>query len=513
MAGKPAGQATASHVQVRGSSLLLAGQVFGTTVNLVTQILIVRALSKTEFGAFGFALSVLVVAEIVNAFGLRSGIARVLPQYEERGDLARSAGTLALAFGVVVILGFVVVGGVVGASGAIAGGLPPAAQGPALLSILILLAPIQALGSLLDNIYAVFGLPRTIVLRRNVLAPLLRLAVVGALILVSGDVILLAAGYVITGALGLVIFGASLVPLLSRRSIWAYLRPGRIKVPARRLLSTSVPLLANDLRTGLLVAAGGLLLGLLSTPAEVAEFRAVLPIAIAMLYVRLSFGLLFTPMASRMLERGETGALSSLYWQATAWTTVLSYPVLLVAAGLAEPLTVLLFGARYAAAAPVLAILALASFITTATGPNSEVLVVFGRLRLVLVTNVAIAILALVLTVALIPPLGAVGAAWATTLAQVVMVVVWQAGLAWRTSVRALDARYLRVHAAVAGVTAAYAAALWLTGPPLSVRIALTVLACLAVVWLSRRLLVVAETFPELRRVPLLGRLAGGRGD
>jgi hypothetical protein len=90
-----------------------------------------------------------------------------------------------------------------------------------------------------------------------------------------------------------------------------------------------------------------------------------------------------------------------------------------------------------------------------------------------------------------------------------VMVVAWQAGLAWRTGVRALDARYLRVHAAVVGVTAAYAA-LSLAGPPLLVRIALTVVACLAVVWLSRRLLVVAETFPELRRVPLLGRLAGG---
>ena len=87
----------------------------------------------------------------------------MLPLYEERDDLARAAGTLALAFGVVVSIGTVVVLGVIAFSGEIAGGLPPEAEAPLLLSILIVLAPVQAIGSLLDATFAVFGLPRTIV--------------------------------------------------------------------------------------------------------------------------------------------------------------------------------------------------------------------------------------------------------------------------------------------------------------------------------------------------------------
>jgi O-antigen/teichoic acid export membrane protein len=509
MARKPDGSAaTANRTQVRGSSLLLAGQAFGTTLNMVTQVLIVRALSKTEYGAFAYALSILTLAEVVTAFGLRGGISRVLPLYEERDDLARAAGTLALAFGVVVSIGTVVVLGVIAFSGEIAGGLPSEAEAPLLLSILIVLAPVQAIGSLLDATFAVFGLPRTIVMRRNVWMPLMRLAVVAVLLLTGGSAVLLAAGYLVTGALGLVVFGAALIPVLTHRAIWEYLRPGRLILPVKRVFTFSFPLLTNDLQSGLLAAAGGLLLGLLATSADVAEYRAVLPVAMVMIYVRISFGYLFTPMASRMIERGENDALSSLYWQTTAWTTVLAYPLVLTAAGLAGPVTVLLFGERYEDAAPVLAILAVSGFLTAATGPNNDVLVVFRRVRYVIVTNLCIAVLAIALTIALIPPFGAVGAAMAATLSQLVLTAAWQTGIARRTTVHAIDRRYLRVHAAVLGVSAVYAA-ISLAGPPLAVRILLTVAACLAVLWLSRGQLVIGDTFPELRRLPLVGRLAG----
>lgn len=304
---------TANRTQVRGSSLLLAGQAFGMTMNMVTQVLIVRALTKTEYGAFAFALSVLMLAEVVTAFGLRGGISRALPLYEERGDLARAAGTLAMAFGVVCAMGCVVVLAVIGSSEVIAGGLPEEAEAPLLLSILILLAPVQAIGSLLDAAAAVFGMPRAIVLRRNVYMPLMRLAVVAVLLVTGGGPVLLAAGYLVTGVLGLIVFGVTLVPVLSRRSIAEHLRPGRLKIPAREVLSFSFPLFSGDLQSGLLAASGGLLLGLLATPADVADFRAVLPVAMVMIYVRISFGMLFTPIASRMIERDDHEGLNALY--------------------------------------------------------------------------------------------------------------------------------------------------------------------------------------------------------
>ena len=47
----------ATATQIRGSSLLLFGRIISTAVNVVIQVVIVRYLSKTQFGAFAYALS------------------------------------------------------------------------------------------------------------------------------------------------------------------------------------------------------------------------------------------------------------------------------------------------------------------------------------------------------------------------------------------------------------------------------------------------------------------------
>ena len=42
---------------VRGSALLLSGRICSLLLNMATQVVIVRALSKTDYGALGYALS------------------------------------------------------------------------------------------------------------------------------------------------------------------------------------------------------------------------------------------------------------------------------------------------------------------------------------------------------------------------------------------------------------------------------------------------------------------------
>ena len=50
-----------SRSQVRGSSLLLAGRLVAMAINYATQILIIRYLSKSDYGAFAYALSMVAV--------------------------------------------------------------------------------------------------------------------------------------------------------------------------------------------------------------------------------------------------------------------------------------------------------------------------------------------------------------------------------------------------------------------------------------------------------------------
>src|SRR5690606_26752430 len=100
-----------------------------------------------------------------------------------------------------------------------------------------------------------------------------------------------------------------------------------------------------------------LLLEYFRSTTAVAEYRAVLPIAGLNLVVFEAFGFLFMPLAARLYARRDGKAIDDLYWRTSMLISVLTFPVLAVSCALAGPITVFLFGADYAGAAPLLAIL------------------------------------------------------------------------------------------------------------------------------------------------------------
>ena len=55
---------------VRGSSLLLSGRFLAMALNLLTQILIIRYLPKTDYGMFAYALTLLAMLTTMNRLGM-----------------------------------------------------------------------------------------------------------------------------------------------------------------------------------------------------------------------------------------------------------------------------------------------------------------------------------------------------------------------------------------------------------------------------------------------------------
>ena len=64
----------AARKQIRGSSLLLVGRVLSVGVNFGIQILIVRYLTKADYGAFAYALSLVALGSSIATFGLDRSI-------------------------------------------------------------------------------------------------------------------------------------------------------------------------------------------------------------------------------------------------------------------------------------------------------------------------------------------------------------------------------------------------------------------------------------------------------
>jgi O-antigen/teichoic acid export membrane protein len=186
---------------------------------------------------------------------------------------------------------------------------------------------------------------------------------------------------------------------------------------------------------------------------------------------------------------------------------VLSYPIFALAFAFGQPLAVQLFGERYSESGTVLSALVLGHFVTAALGPNGVLLAVFAEIRYIVLTNLVAIAANLALAFMLIPPFGALGAAIAASATLIVLNVMRQAGLARRTPVDAVHPGYLRVYGLMVLLAALLVAASAVSSIPLVVAVALVAAASTVVIVIARRELALEENFPELVRVPGLGRL------
>jgi O-antigen/teichoic acid export membrane protein len=510
VATTPGGPASEQARQLRGSSLLLTGRLLAMGLGFLSQVLVVRYLSKSDFGAFAYALSLVTLGEAVVTLGLDRADTRFISIYEERRDYARFLGTIVMELVTVACLGVALVLLVHGLQGWLAGTLTSNEKAISLLLVLIALSPLQALDRLLMSLFAVLANPRAIFFRTYVVAPCLRLAVVLLLIASHSPVRFLAAGYVITGAAGTLVYTALLLRLLRARGILSHFDPRRMKLPVAAVFGFALPLLTTDLVYVVMNTFDTVLLGRYHDTAEVAAFRVVQPVANLNTLVFQSFTLLFVPLAARLFERGDRDGLQDLYWTTAIWLAVMSFPVFMVTSVLARPVTVLLFGARYAGSGTYLALLSVGYYFQAALGFNGLTIQVFGKIRYSVTVNVLAAAYNAAVNWVLIPRYGALGAAIGTGSALVVHNLLKQAGLRLGTGITVFDWRYLRVYALIAGCAVAFALVEALLSPPLLVGLALAAVASAIVLGANRSMLRVGSVFPEILRVPLLRRFVGG---
>ena len=498
----------ANRKQIRGSSLLLVGRMIGLALDFVSQVLIVRYLEKTEYGAFALALSIVAIGTTICLLGLERTVGRFAPIYQEKGDLGRMWGTIGVVVGTVLTMGLAVVLGVYAFQGAI-GGVVDNELALAILLLMIVLAPLQALDSLLIALFATFGSARSIFFRRYVFAPVLQLTIVIALIATGSSVRVLALGYVAAAAIGIAIYTVVLLRMLRNQGLLGELRRDALRFPVREIFVFSVPLLTSDLVVVLRGSLTVILIEVLRSTAEVAEYRAVLPVAVQNLFVATSFRFIFTPGASRLYAREDRVALNDLYWQTAVWIAILSFPLFALCVGFAEPVAVLLFGEQYRGAGAVLGVLCIGYYVNGAVGFNSLVLRVFNRVRYLVAVDLVTAVLNILLAVLLIQQFGAVGAAIATAATFIFQNALYQWGLKTRTWVAALDARYVRPYASIVIGTVVVVMVGQLLRPPFIAGAIFVGLVSLVVFAFNRHSLQIVDTYPELARFRLMRRLFG----
>lgn len=491
---------------VRGSSLLLAGRFMQLVSNLAIQMIIVRYLSKAGYGAFAYALAIVVLVETASLFGLDRAVGRLIPIYLEKRDYARVFGVLVLAVATVSSIGAALVALVLLAQGEIQNTVVNDHRTVTVLVLIIALAPIQALEDLARGLFSVLARPRTIFFRAYVLESAFRLAVVLLLILTHSSVYFLAVGYVVAGAIGLTISALLLVRILRAEGLLEHFNLRTIQIPFRSTFSFTLPLLSTDLVNVLLFSADAVLLGYFHGPTEVASFRVIYPAASLNIVPFAVFTVLYIPLASRLFARRETPAIENLYRKTTVWIAVVSFPVFALTFAAATPVTTLLFGSRYHDSALFLSILAVGYYTQAAFGFNGITLTVFGRVRDLTSLNVFAMIFNIGISLVLIPRYGALGAAIGTSSTLIVHNALMHIALRLGTGIRLLGADTARPLAVLGAAGLALVLAAPLVAGHDYAGILIAVVASAVVVVANRRSLDIGGMFPEVRRLPWVRR-------
>jgi O-antigen/teichoic acid export membrane protein len=152
------------------------------------------------------------------------------------------------------------------------------------------------------------------------------------------------------------------------------------------------------------------LLGHSTEPRTVGLYGAAFAIAAMPSLIYNSFSYRFMPAISRLWEHGEIEELRELLQGVTRWVTMMSVPLYAVAISIPAAL-LHVYGKEYTPAATALAVITLSGFVNSVTGPVSGALIMTGRVKLDMASNIAACTTQIVLASILIPHYGLTGAA------------------------------------------------------------------------------------------------------
>lgn len=387
-----------------------AVRIVGAAVLYLSQVVLARWMGGHEYGLFVAVTVWVAVLGGLAHLGLGTMSMRLASEHAERGEhddlrglllanrlVALLAGTLVMAVSLLVLWLW-------GAR----------AVGPALLPAFLMMTciPIIALMEIHDGVgrgLRWFGLALWPIYVVRPLALLATMAVAYAAGLPMTATTAAGAAVVSTWATGLI------QALLVQRAIRAIVPPGPRRMSWRLWAATSAPLLLIMAAELAMQNADVLIVAHYLPPTDVAIYFAAAKTMGLILFVHYAVGSAAAGRFAQLNARGDRAALEVFVRDAVRWTfwPSLAAALLLLAAG--WPL-LRLFGAEFTSAYGVMAVLVLGFMARSSFGPSEMLLNMLGKQRVCAALLVATAVLNVALNLALVPPFGLYGAAFASAL-------------------------------------------------------------------------------------------------
>jgi O-antigen/teichoic acid export membrane protein len=398
----PQGSSVIRHF-ARQSTLLLTSGVLGYAGTFGLTVLLARVVGAHGLGLYVIASA---AAQIVSVYGLMGAdwiLVRHGSHYHGIGDRERLRATIRLAF-VLGGAGLVVLGAGLSALAPLLGHSVYHAR--AAVTLLRLAGPWGALmgfGNLMLYGTMAFKSMRAQAFVRNLLQPVIRLAFVGAALIISPTPL---AAFVAVVIAEVLLLGVATHLLNRRISLAGETQP----IDRRAFVRFAIPASANRLAQASRGQVFPLLLGSLGTVAAPGVWQASRRIALAPSSIIWSMSQVYNPIASDLYLQGLHDDLAALFKSMGKWCFAIGFAPFCVAVFFPREL-LSVFGHVFEGAATPLIVLSIGMLFEFGTGPVSTTLILIGHPKLVFADYLVVLVVEIAIGVWLIPGHGVLGAA------------------------------------------------------------------------------------------------------
>lgn len=407
-----------------GAAGAIGVTMLNVSVSFAITVLLARLLGPGEFGKYSLVYVIILMVSIPMTSGMRTLLVREVAILSDRADWARLNGLLRTS--IVVWAGYCLV--LLGLM-AVAQRVVPsnwAGIAPSLYTLGFLLLP---------SIAAIAGLSAVMIGVHRVVLGQAASLLFRPLLFVLAIVVVWQAGRVGLGAEAALHLNvmASLVGALLSLGLVVRLLPApafaaRPEYDLPAWARSVVPLTINAAVGLVYTYTDTIMLGLLDMKESVGHYRVATQGAAFVLLVMQGLTAFVTPKIATRFSRGEFASLEALLARYSLVALVAASAVFVIYVGNGRNLLSLVFGPSYVAAWGPLVILGLGQLVNVAAGFVGPVLNMTGHEREIVTGTTISALINLVMNLALIPPLGAVGAAIATAIS----IAFWNVYLCWR---------------------------------------------------------------------------------
>jgi O-antigen/teichoic acid export membrane protein len=426
----------------KGTILVFIGTLIALFFTLLSKILIVRYITQSEYGIYSLAIVILNIFVLISTLGLSEGATRQIAFYRGKNDKAKVKGVLLSSIYVSTVASVLFSVILFFASDFISTTFFHNLTLSHVLKIFSIAIPFFTLIDILTSIFRGFNKVGTKVyfqdILKSILFPALLLVVIYFGFSFNGVVFAFVTSILLT-AIVFIFYTTKKLPTILKENI----RVNASKMK-KELLFFSIPLLTANMLESVITWTDTLLLGYFMMSDIVGLYNSAFPLASLLATALVSISFLYLPVMSQLYANGRVQELKKCYSILTKWVFSITLPIFSILFLFPEVVLRLLFTAQYVGAALALQILSLGFFIHTIFGPNGETILVMGKTRFLMWSMILTVITNIILNLILIPPLGIVGAAIATTFALTMKNILWAVKLYMFSRIHPFSKNYLK---------------------------------------------------------------------